>query len=881
MILINALRLTGNSHALPFSDVQGKRDLSYNSYKRKTRRQLFTTNAAKTPEISLQLIVAEYIQLAAQGYNLSSVDKYNQARDSLYRDVKRYPTFDDVLSCLDSYGYAYTHVQTWAEILLARRIVDSPLRIEQSEQGPNGQAKSFPVFLLGMILRRNSLSPESLQILVHRVWLLLAQLRSNSTKEQKTLGHSLKPQEALRASSSTLFVLVTRLLRHARNVWPAALPNIAALVPEFLDNTVVNNSSGSKRQRYVTFAYNKLLRLLSLPCIKHPVSSSLAQAEAQFNILAQMSAMKPPVTVTLEGYRAVTTVQLARPKTPQEQDWASLKARSWPPWKQSKTQFDDEKGAEYGISRAGNVMIQMQQAGYARGMWGKIANIYAGWDTDRSPTIQFRSSHLALRRTKLQLPTLWAARIRATRTLKEAWACFLAYEATGLRATQAVYFAMFEKIYMDEKRKAQEGKHDLVQPIQPLYPGDGLEVLPDPISPQEEVYVPTPPPTFEEFYHHMLHKGLRPGGIVLEHLVRHAPSLPLGIEIMSSALETNQLEALLRPVDSSLDAPRNSIPEDLITAFIVLIRRKRSHGQRKIDGDKLQLSLIRDPTRHVYELLRNLPRTISAQWNELLWMLVRNVSEGSGIEMNAIDRTHPLVKTLSMYDNLQACLEEMRNRNIPLDIRGFSLLCMGIERAAIASRSILQFIEQNPQSWDRDSDSLTKSAFAVEIARKAQQAVAPDRGGDLQYLFHDLVGTKAAEISFQNSNSQDLPSIPHLPRVPGPAVLHAYARALGFLHDYNGLQNLVEWIYDYQDELQKVVEAKGPGGFRLMRRTFTAIRAALTGKLGSAMVDIATLTHVKEIIETLDHWGGWPTEEQVGDYTETHEQRVRVRFVKN
>ncbi|MDV2687690.1 hypothetical protein RYX56_25405, partial [Alkalihalophilus lindianensis] len=75
------------------------------------------------------------------------------------------------------------------------------------------------------------------------------------------------------------------------------------------------------------------------------------QEAAIIRILSAMAEHEPPVQIDREGYRAVIRLQLAMGKTDSEQQWAALKALSWPPWKEDRTRMDSEIGPEHGISR--------------------------------------------------------------------------------------------------------------------------------------------------------------------------------------------------------------------------------------------------------------------------------------------------------------------------------------------------------------------------------------------------------------------------------------------------------------------------------------------------------------------------------------------------
>ena len=211
---------------------------------------------------------------------------------------------------------------------------------------------------------------------------------NTSTSQQKCLQSSSASHRPI--SEHTIVVMVIRFLRHARNVLPEACVSITAMLTKHVNGQRSGSPTASRKPPPIarlTFLYNSMLSLLALPSSVSPFLSTSAQQRAQYNILRTMNEFDPPLAIDREGYRAVIRVQIANKKTSQERDWAYLKARSWPPWKEDKDGNDVEKGPEYGMSQASQVMKQLEEAGYAVHPWELSADILAGWDTDRSPYV--------------------------------------------------------------------------------------------------------------------------------------------------------------------------------------------------------------------------------------------------------------------------------------------------------------------------------------------------------------------------------------------------------------------------------------------------------------------------------------------------------------
>src|SRR5947207_8058093 len=293
-----------------------------------------------------------------------------------------------------------------------------------------------------------------------------------------------------------------------------------------------------ERAQRLCHIYNRILTLLSLPASANPFRAVAIQQQAQFRLLRKMNEFHPKLLVTREGFRALAKVQVAHKKTNAERRWARFKALSWPPWKENKSGVDAESSSAGSLSRAIEVLSRMVESGYNTLTWEKQAQVLAGWDTDRSPTIQRRKlldrpplirSIASLDDGLLVDPDrdheIWAARISATRTVKEAWACFCSFEKNcptdGLHFSRptperlAPWHAMFERLFYSGKEIP--GDH--------IDPGDGKETYPEPISPHDFLYVPTEPPSVSDLFNRMVAKGLNPAGRLLADLVDHAPTV--------------------------------------------------------------------------------------------------------------------------------------------------------------------------------------------------------------------------------------------------------------------------------------------------------------------------------------------------------------------
>lgn len=373
-------------------------------------------------------------------------------------------------------------------------------------------------------------------------------------------------------------VLAVRLIRHARNVAPASFDDIIRLVSMWL----FDERQGQDFER-LAFSCNRLLSLLSLPCYVKPFRSIGEQQKAQLSLLRGMMAYNPPIQLSREGYQALIKVQLVHEKTDQERAWAATKSEAWPPWRRAKTGIEDKVDYPGQESRAMKMLRRMLEAGYAHGPWEKAATVLAGRDMDKSPTIQTRRvlnlPRLAPAAADLFSPQeeipdwsagLWTSRITATRSIREAWACFMSYRQTveDKKNELGPYQAMFEKLL------ARPQAEDLNSGIMA---GDVKETFADPVSSRDLVYLEEDVPSAKEFYALMMSDGIQPAGRLLSLLVRNAKSLEEGIQYITNCRYDEMRKDVLlnagKYPDSVIRDTISSTPSHFFAAFLDFLFR--------------------------------------------------------------------------------------------------------------------------------------------------------------------------------------------------------------------------------------------------------------------------------------------------------------------
>lgn len=625
-----------------------------------------------------------------------------------------------------------------------------------------------------------------------------------------------------------------------------------------------------------------------------------------------MASHKPVLPLTRKGYQAVVAVQVAHKKTTAERQSAELKAPSWPPWKEERLGIDAQRGNEGMFSRAMNVLSQMRDAGYSHRLWEEISSILAGWDTDRSPTVQTRAlmyrprSLSRARRSDSNHYAIWAARIRATRTVREAWACFLSYQDKGLPPKPAIYAAMAEKlIYRQKAMKTGFG-----QTSQAL-PGDGLEVHPEPASARDIIYVHTEPPTLEEFLDKMFSQDIRPSGRFLALLLQSAPTFRSGLHYLhASDLTKDQITALCTAwyQSSGSAAPKGqkaqypealrALPDHVFASFIKFLCSPQNVLAKQIHRDTLLAEqfpvLVADgpPSGPMTDLSdfeeelgqRSHPKAL---WHAVqlvnlrqpvchgAWSHILNAMSGERLSRRHPYRSRDLYRILAWHETVKV-LGWMKARNIEPSLEDFHVLCVAFNRAVTAGMRHI---------------GLTEEAFRL-IHRVIHPGTPIEPNGHdtiddlvetgLQLLkteFDHLVlpASRTSELAEQSSFAADdmantelkVPTVLH---VPSFATLHSFVRVLGLVGDDDGLLHLLHWMSRSAGLLNEVADEQLNGG-KMMRQTLVAIRVFLEKLQKHGPIDSARVASDPKVQEAYDiisrtpDWE-WPNDAEVEEYLE-------------
>ena len=905
--LIDALGLIGQDYATP-KEFAHKIDLSHTdafsaAQDDRQARHKAAANAALAKEAStwrndLKGALARYLRDVAPLVDFTVVTNSQLSASPLLDAALLNFLNDWPLKYLRSHGLNVSDLMNWAWILTARTSDQAIIRfvlIRDLVQKGDLSAKSLPNFVFTFLLRRRNITARGLRFLLLHAWSLInptsALLEQNGKfAEQPSETHlpvdtyrKIIPHVQENGSSfqeDVFIVNIVRLLRHARRVWPAACESITALCCECLNGSNFTKAdAGGQNSARLSFIYNTVLSLLAAPASIQPFISAIHQQRAQFAVLRRMSQFDPPLVVDRRGYRAVTSVQLMHKKTMREREWAHLKSKSWPPWKEDRLGIDADIGPEQGISRAKEALITGERAGYTAHGWDRAASLLSGWDTDGSPSIQTRTrfpSSTSSDSPEDEQAQVWANRIRATRTLNEAWGAFQNYKDSKLRSYHKVYGTIFEKLVLDARRKAAEGAQQKpAQSVskeegQEVLPGDGVEVFPPPRSPRDLVYCRTLPPSVDEFIDLIVHEDLKPRGRFLAALLTNASSISSGIRILvASGLPFPYVSALLKESNQAkqhvgLQASLQGIPPYIFDSFIILLARCGPSDRYKDDGSDssglsaeipLAPALFCSPLSHASDLMRLAEPRNRRPWLHLLGALAR--------DHLVVDYRVPGASKKWRHDILSwramlRLISRMEELDVGLDLEAFMKLCTGLEKAIMAGEKIADRAKgtANVEAGARDmvEDVLTqglpfvKGIFKTLVRTDSMLQGPHEYPAEVQVTLDEDVNQEASRTDVDptitssaatethpefadtpNNGKNFLPAaclLPRLLEVPRPAHLHQFIRVLGLSCDYDGLLDLIEWIALHADDIEAQVDEQRNGS-RMFRRCMIATRVFL------------------------------------------------------
>ncbi|GBF62118.1 hypothetical protein TMEN_4651 [Trichophyton mentagrophytes] len=852
-------------------------------------------NAARSVRIEYSLLVARYLH---QIYPLLRTDV---TRGSDLDNALLTVFDDDALAYLSKRGYSVGDVMAWAWVLATPDAYLAAMRYHRLVE-----EAAVPVFVLMFLLRRVDIDEPSFKLLLEQCRRLLNSMVQDdisSTPKDSGPNTSSTPVQNVKGDSALAMTILVRLANLARNVAPRALLNIAELFTTsfaHLTSTKDLDKLGPKKARRVTELYNKFIQRLAGWCRVEPYHSAKLQQRAVFHILREMETYNPPLPVNKASYQAITQILLASKMTKAERQWDSFKAVSWPPWKEDRLGIDAEK-TEGSKSKAMESMAHMQQAGYRFAEWDRAASVVAGWDTDGTPTIQKRtrlpdpSWQLLEESQSPSEPLVWAARIRATRTLREAWACYVSSQQQNVCLTEQIIHEIVEKLIASERTRGQISQlEQFGSQASTFTPSDGgKEVHPEPTSPRDLIYVPSEPPSLPEFLQQTFSQDFPLPDKVLVLILRHTSSLKQGLDYINhSSLSKDQIYALFSP-SSQQGKERlevlNSIHDATFSAVIRFLCRCASHSTVNRIADRIEALNAMFPiilprysdlepnqgralAHAVFLMEQRRPRYMSA-WHNLL----KAVAIGS----RPFHNFHrlglaPGVNRVFAWEETLRLVEYMKANSIALDLRCIQLMCNGFagllqtlhlhpNAVKAGGRAMSHILSLGPSHATLDRPLTTQTPdemveHGLSLLRCQINRFLP------LYRGQQPTGAPPADNATPSNGVV----------IPSPSILHSLIRAFGRGRDRQTIVSIFRVLQAEAHELRRVTNERR-GGRRMLRRAVVACRTFLEndlagprdGREGCPQVRWQThplIQEARRLVDGTEAMAPWPSDEEVDAY---------------
>jgi hypothetical protein len=749
-------------------------------------------------------------------------------------------------------GYTAGDVSIWALIITQRELskgIDIIQWLCSTRSTPDTPV--VPLFIINFLLKRRDMTSQSLQRLLVHTWTLIRQGKhENSFRDRQ------------------IFLIFTRFHRQARRVWPQGLINITALLTTFLPwGHAAGKELSPTVQTRLTLMFNKALILLSQAARVRPFLCYMYAEKAQFLLLGRMTQFPHVLNITADGYKALVKVQLANKKTSQEREWSQLQSRAWPPIPEPKNQLDEDKGFDFGASRAIRTIQHMRFAGYSSPEWERVAQLYAGWETDGSPAVQTRKIIRSISEISEQpIVALWSARIDVARDIREAWARFLEYEATDQKPHPWIYFSIFRKVAMEQRRLLSQNPQG-----QDILPGDARDLFSPASSPMQKVYLLREPESYMELFRRMIRDDVLPKGQFLGFLLAYAPGIEEGVEIWKQSTKAASKQAL---IPSACNVP-DAIPMDdpTFAGLIQLLCR--------FPLDESLMEHV-DASKHVPSLQREFKQIFEAPRLDFLrgkvsqksffvafWLIKQrstlDVRAWRSLFLGVLEANRkPGVKPFAyrLFGYVHHVMTNISNLSMPADVYTFEPLCQYMELAARSARFEIA------QSARRSQGEAGASKHASYVLASGARI--------LRSVFAMLTSPAVASDHLEKVvDGLQVPAIPSSLNTITATDCLRYIRALAAFSDHEGIYSFAKWLVAHEGELKATIEQQA-GGKRRWDFMLAAIRLGLekpkllfTDRYTEAFIPSASeelIELVKKELTNLQQLRAWATDEDIEAY---------------
>ncbi|OAA64706.1 hypothetical protein SPI_03353 [Niveomyces insectorum RCEF 264] len=837
------------------------------------------------------------------------------------------------LNSLAFKGFSESDVQHWLWIL-APHDADEQIARFVSVDRPK------PLFLLLQLLRRDATFHKggSLVSLYDYVFRHHVKARSVSADTSRPFGSARRALDpGLSMTPQTFTNLLRLLVYHYLRLWPSALPAVARLVSAYVAAIPAKAENAQKAYADQCFVFNYALALFQRKSPISPMFQMRYNWRAQKVVLAMSTTMPRPLIIGRTGFRAIRRVLLALGKSPAERRVALRMARSWPPYRRDLDGLDEKRQPEDDFSRSAKAGVLMREAGYAEQEHDRALGVLGGVLPGEGPTVQTRSLSPRTwtgQQANLNLFSTWAAQVKATRDVNEAWRAFQTAPLDGLRPNVQVYAEMFKKLLarpLDHpplpSSPSASSSSSSSSTRRRLLPGDVREVFPvndATLTAIEKQRLR--PPTVAALYAHMLqHDNCRPVGDCLSILIQHAPSVDAALRYLhDSPIDKNAIAALKLPrisasSFSSLSTfthpsspfsssrvrrpPRpqaltfeilRDIPLPTLNAYVYLMCR----FQPRITVEPARLGKQRRTglIHHAIELCtRRLPpsreegRTYKAPWHTIMRTLAQPkvLLNAQHTQDRQYHDTEALSLALSvfnqvtksggvdvvMFDSLCRVTQKcLRWADLPLAATplGDTVLSVGTPDGGSAS----QVNETGAPATT--SATTTSSETSEELTRLLQKARAT-----LVTAFDEMTLLSSAPSGGASDHFHHHPATPH--RITA-GLLQTYLQTLGYLGDTGAMVRATQWILRMWTDATVLEDAKDPedGQYPTLCRVLVLVRAFVersTSQPGTTSMGPATNDALRQLEQQLRElqtaygctWR-WPTAADADAYVQWHQQ---------
>ncbi|CAK7208375.1 hypothetical protein SCUCBS95973_000080 [Sporothrix curviconia] len=791
------------------------------------------------------------------------------------------------LNSLAFKGIAENDIRQWLWILSAQDPDERIARFVADEVRPK------PVFMLFQLLRRDETfhKGRSLTGLYNYIARHHVHARNRLPASELPLGAVRRAADpALNMAPDTFVTLLRLLVHHYLRLWPSALPAVARLVVVYVE-TLPRMVKRGEQQAFADACriFNYALVLFQRKSPVSPVFQMRYNWRAQKVLLAMSTTLPRPLIINRAGFRAIRRVLLALGKSPAERNVALRMARTWPPYRRNWDGRDEQRQAQDDFSRSAQAGVLMREAGYAEAEHDRALGVLGGVLPGESPTVQTRTlsprtwTHF---RASLNVYSTWAARVKATRDVNEAWHEFqkapgsMDEDGRVLRPGIQVYAEMFKKLVampvefhsttpgLSLPAGQAVGRHG-----KEILPGDAKEVYPvndATLTAFEKQRLR--PPTLAELYEQMLHDNIRPVGDCLSVLLQHAPTLDTAMKYLhDSPLDKAAIAALKLPRAShilptpasnahahsspfsstrqssrrfkrlqpqeperpiTLELLRN-IPLSNLNAYIYLMCRfqPRLTAEAARLGKQRRTALI----HHAIHLsARRLPpsieegRTYKATWHTIMRTLAQPKLMVSPQHTN--DRrfhdTETLYLALRVFDQV--------SQAGGVDVILFDSLCKVMQKSLRWTNPTLATTSVAPMEDADEGETPPSPPHPPPPAYQRETELLQTAHASLVGAFEEMTMLSTFGADLTSSLDSSPPLAPHHPATPHnitAGMLQAYLQTLGYLGDTEAMTRAMHWVLRTWDDWTVLEDAKNPddGQHATMGRVLIMYRAFVEG----------------------------------------------------